>query len=124
MRAAGDPDQSVCGRHARLDFTRMGKIVRTPGLGREFECARFVFAKKESVHGGREHRAADRRAVDNFSDVDGELTVAVQKLLGTVQRIDKKEAMSDLLHATGSGFFLGDDGDTGSSLCQAGKNES
>ena len=57
--------------------------------------------------GGREHDPQDRRPALNQRDVDRELPVAAEELLGPVERVDEPEGAIVRAYALGLGVLLG-----------------
>ena len=74
-------------REARI---AAGNSFARPGLG--LPCPIRAFGKEKPVECWSIHHAHDRLAVFDDRDVDGELSVLVDELLGAVERVDQREA--------------------------------
>ena len=83
------------------DAVEIGRDRALPGAGRAPGIGK---AERRS-----EHHAGDRDAVLDERDVDRELAVAADELLGAVERIDEQEGVPDLRSPCGGHFLLGDD---------------
>ena len=101
MRPAGQHRQAV-GRHRAASHAAAARRV----LHRGTKAHRTHPQTPLWPQGRRQHHAQHRQAVFDQCDVDGELAIALDELLGAVQRVHQPEAVTHLGRvAGGHGLF-------------------
>src|SRR3569832_572944 len=96
MRPAGDGNEPIRRRLAAVNGVCAREVERVGRPGLDLPGTARRLAEEQTQLGRRKVDAADRDAVRDFRDDHGELTSAVDKLLGAVERSDEEEMRRNL----------------------------
>src|SRR5829696_6200019 len=122
MRPAGHHPKIVGWNSGRGKATAVRNSAGCGGGWRRFESADTAFCPEEAGKSWGEHYPEGRHCFDNQRDIDGEFTVAVQKLPRAIQGVDQKKLILQSRHMTCRYAFLRDDRNPWSQLFETSEN--